>query len=216
MTNPTSAYDAEGTGGVIRINVRRKKKAGLSGYLSGNYTYDRRSSYRPAGGLSLTVGEFTFYCNYNYLTGKDVLNRYTEDNYNSGQRNILSEIYYGSVNTHNYTVGVDWDINSKHYFGFEYNGMKKGRTDKGNLLSQSYFEDLYTGSIDGINNSEYKQDNNMFNFNYVWRIDTLGQVLKLTADYSDITGRDNVDNYYNKYYDANDFIINELKKTTTF
>lgn len=212
MSNPSAAYDAEGTGGIIKINTHHKRNIGLTGFIAGEFTYDRKFSYKPSFGLAYSLGNITLYGNYNYYRNKDIMDRYTEDNYSNGQQHLLSETYSGSGRSQNYTVGVDWTINGEHYIGIEYNGMMKKSTDKGVLTTMSYSNNSYNGLIDGLNESIYNRNNNMFNLNYIWRIDTIGQMLKFTADYTDITGRDDIDDYFNQYFDSKDMLTDILYK----
>lgn len=212
MTNPTSAYDAEGTGGVIKITTQKNADIGLSGFISSNFDYDKRCTFTPSTGLAYSLKNITIYGNYHYSNFRDVIKRYTIDKYLEGESHMLSEIYFGSGSSNNYTIGIDYDINDNHYLGFEYNGMTRNVSDKGNLTTESNFYDTYKGKIYTLNNSTYHRENNLFNINYVWRIDSLGQVLKLVTDYSDITGRDDIDDYNNKYYNAEDILVDSLYK----
>ena len=49
------------------------------------------------------------------------------------------------------------------------------------------------------------------NLNYVWKIDSLGQVLKLVADYSDVS--DDCQSYYhNEYFNSLDELTDRISK----
>lgn len=209
MVNPTSEYDAEGSGGVICINTNRKRDAGLSGFVSTNFSFDKRSTYTPSIGIAYSLRGVTAYGNYTFTDARDVMERLTEDFYQSGRKNVLSESYQGNGKTHSYRVGIDWMIGTSHYVGVEYNGMYNRKSDDGVLMTETFEDGIASsGKIASTAFGQYRRGNNMLNVNYIWRIDSIGQILKFVADYSDVTSRDDADDYVNHYYNANDEMIN--------
>lgn len=121
MSNPTSSYDAEGVGGVIQINTKRKKDAGLSGYVSSNFSYTKDATYDEAAGVSYSIKDVTIYGNYSFNRLKTKAERYTTDIFDDGTKyNASADYYAGDRTNHTYKFGVDWDISNKHYIGVEY------------------------------------------------------------------------------------------------
>jgi len=66
ITSPSARYDAEGSGGIINIILRRSKLQGLNGALTVNAGYP--SSAGVNGNLNYRTGDFNFFTNtgYNY------------------------------------------------------------------------------------------------------------------------------------------------------
>ncbi|MEM8847269.1 MAG: TonB-dependent receptor [Bacteroidota bacterium] len=66
ITSPSARYDAEGSGGIINIILRRSKLQGLNGALTGNLGYPYSAGIN--GNLNFRTGDFNIFTNtgYNY------------------------------------------------------------------------------------------------------------------------------------------------------
>ncbi len=66
ITSPSARYDAEGSGGIINIILRRSKLQGLNGALTGSLGYPFAAGIN--GNLNYRTGDFNFFTNtgYNY------------------------------------------------------------------------------------------------------------------------------------------------------
>ncbi|WP_422859762.1 TonB-dependent receptor domain-containing protein [Flagellimonas sp. S174] len=66
ITSPSARYDAEGSGGIINIILRRSKLQGLNGALTGNLGYPNSAGIN--GNLNFRTGDFNIFTNtgYNY------------------------------------------------------------------------------------------------------------------------------------------------------
>ncbi len=213
IPNPTSHYDAERAGGVIQINTRRKRETGLSGYLSSDFGQHKYSLYDEAVGLTYTLNRFTIYGNYNFDHHKSYAKSYaTDTSEETGIAYYNRESYRGYRNNHSYKLGLDLDITDNHYLGVEYNGQHNlGRDPFGQTLTEIYDNSVYSGKILAATPLRFMPRNNLFNLNYIWKIDTLGQQLKVVADYSDVKDKD-LTYYYNTYYDAGNSLTDESNK----
>lgn len=213
ISNPTSHYDAEGVGGVIRINTKRKTVNGFSGYLSSDLTRDRYFKYNEGIGLAYSMKKLTVYGNYNFGHGKAYADKAASDV--SKETNIeydYLESYKGHRNNHSYKLGLDWDVSNNHYLGVEYNGLNNLRKDTyGTSLTEIYNKGNYSGKIFANTPMRDVSRNDLFNLNYVWKIDSLGQVLKLVADYSDVSD-DCQSYYYNEYFNSLDELTDQISK----
>lgn len=213
MTNPTSAYDAEGAGGIIRITTKKNAKQGLSGYALSRFTHTRKPTYNESVGINYSYGKITLYGNYTFSHNlQDDNSNFTEIR-NNGNRNTTIEHNNYQNNNHTYRVGIDWQIADNHIFGLEYNGYSSSRKTVGTSEVLSYENETYSRNIKTDNPSKNQPYNNQLNLNYIWRIDSLGQQLKLIADYSDVKQRNGqVLEYLNKYYDKSGSLYDELNK----
>lgn len=213
ISNPTSEYSAEGTGGIIRINTKRKSEMGLSGYASVNYAYDRRSSYQPSLGLAYSFKRFTLYGNYSYSDDRNISNYFSESNYKHYTRqNIVKGDFRTRSKNHNYRLGMDWNISDNHFVGIEYNGQTVHKNCSGNSFSQVVIDGAQTQTINTGSLQSERPNNNLLNLNYTWQIDTVGQALKFIADYSNVIGMRSNGIYLNEYFDENGIVINNLNK----
>lgn len=212
LSNPTSAYEAEGAGGVIRINMRRKPM-GLSGYVSGNFAYHDDSEYGGTAGVTYATGNVTLYGNYSCNSDRATTMRYALSAFSDGTSNRIGQYFRSHEKRHTYRAGFDWYLSEKHYLGLEYNGQSSSTDGSGNT-STEIFSDINNlkDRIETDQGSGSKPNNNLYNVNYIWTIDTLGQQLKVIADYSDINGSDQIKRYANRYFDANNVEMDELEK----
>lgn len=214
MSAPTSAYDASGTGGIIKITTRRKRDIGATGYASANYSYAQRSAYNPAAGLAYTSGNFTLYGNYSYNNSRNVQQSHRNDYYaTSSQTNLNDEYAHTVKSSHNYRIGIDWNINRQHYLGLEYNGATSKHDSDGNSAASVYLADDISQQIATTSTGTNMPHNNSVSLNYAWQIDTIGQTLKFVTDYTSVAEDDGaVNNYVNDYYDGSGSHTGNLNK----
>lgn len=212
LSNPTSAYEAEGAGGVIRINMKRKPM-GLSGYVSGNFAYHDDPEYAGTAGLTYATGNITLYGNYSCNSDRATTLRYSLSEFVDGTANRISQYFRNHDKKHTYRAGFDWYLSERHYLGLEYNGQS-GSTDGSGNISTEILSNINAleSRIETGQGSGSKPDNNLYNVNYVWTIDTLGQQLKVIADYSDVNSSSQIRRYINRYFDASGIEVDELDK----
>lgn len=212
LSNPISAYEAEGAGGVIRINMKRKPM-GLSGYVSGNFAYHDDPEYDGTAGLTYATGNISLYGNYSYNSNRATNMRYSLSEFADGTSNSIEQYFRNHDRKHTYRAGFDWYPSGRHYLGLEYNGQSSSTDGLGNTSTEifSTINDL-EGRIGTEQCSGSKPNNNLYNVNYIWTIDTLGQQLKVIADYSDINSSGQIKRYTNRYFDASGIEVDELGK----
>lgn len=208
ISNPTSNYDAEGSGGVIRINTKTRRNQGLAGYVSSAFAHSRKPRFDESVGLNYTLGNVTLYSNYTFYREKSASEKHATEWLNSGERYETSEYHRKTINNHAYRVGLDWQPSDKHFLGFEYNGQTRSDRNSGQTEVLTYINDAYDGRVATDNPIKNRPYNNLYNLNYIWKIDTLGQQLKVIADYSDVNNSHrNRYGYYNKNYDAKETFL---------
>lgn len=186
MQNPTSAHDAEGTGGIIKITTARRRDMGVTGYASMGYSFAQRATYNPSAGIACNLGKVTLYGNYSFISRRNAWQRSQNDFYNTGtQANYNTEHSTDRYDGHTFRLGLDYDINRQHYIGVEYNGGRNRQRNTGSSTATVYNDNVFTRQIDATSQKGNKPRNNQITLNYTWQIDTLGHSLKFIADYSD-------------------------------
>ncbi len=112
ITSPSARYDAEGTGGILNIILRRSKIQGLNGAITTNIGYPKSGGI--SGNLNYRTGDFNFFTTsgYNYrevpgnsFTSSEFINT-TPSTFLEETRNF-DRIRKGlSINT-----GIEWYVN---------------------------------------------------------------------------------------------------------
>ncbi|KAB2859307.1 MAG: TonB-dependent receptor [Flavobacteriales bacterium] len=185
ITNPPAKYSAEGNSGLINVQLKKT--------INDSWSADIRISYQQA-----TYARGSFGGNFNYR--KDKLSIYTGVNYSDGSNayEITKKTHYAnflqkenSYGKNNFNpmfvkIGVEYQISKKISSGFSLNSSK--------LISSSYPSNTKSNSINNITqlsdstiktNSKDKIDNTntIFNYHFIYNLDTLDRKLSLDIDY---------------------------------
>src|SRR5436190_2282022 len=115
ITNPSVAFDASSTGGIINVILKKSTKPGYSGQVQGGVgTNDR---YQAGLNLNVKEGRWGFNMSYNYNTGRNVTNGNTQRTDLTG----VEHTGYFEQNTtsnsgrsmHGGRLGVDWQLTNR-------------------------------------------------------------------------------------------------------
>ena len=143
VTNPSSKYEAEGTGGIINIITTKKQLDGFMGRI--NAGFDSRGGYN--GGIYATskIKKFGFSFNYNYNSFRQPQSESFSD-----RENFLSTTarytktrgvnkYNGSANM--LTGEASYEIDSLNLISLSFWGYEGGYKSKGEMTSSDFNTD---------------------------------------------------------------------------
>jgi iron complex outermembrane recepter protein len=183
ITQPSSKYDAQGTGGIINIKLKRDKRYGTNGSVSAGTAYGRYWKYNSSLALNNRGKKTNVYANYS--------NRFDESfNEMHFDQRILDYSYKEQSNSvragapHNLKAGFDFYASPKSTIGVVGTGNISNGTN--NNISQTDIVPFGSNTADAIlqaeSNDKWDQDNLFLNVNYRYE-DTLGYSLNIDLDY---------------------------------
>ncbi|MEZ4987160.1 MAG: outer membrane beta-barrel protein [Saprospiraceae bacterium] len=187
ITQPGAAYDAEGSGGVINIVLKKNAIFGTNGSISAGYGYGELAKYRINTNLNHRAGPWnlTFATGFNHRSWIERLDltRILED-----RTYIQSNYEPGIPNSYYVNTAADYDISTRHRVGVALNGnWSKTNTDGQNTTRLESSEGVLWESFTSYRTENRQWESYTLDAFYDWEIDTSGQKLRVnvnTADYN--------------------------------
>ncbi|MFN9324746.1 MAG: hypothetical protein ACK6A5_05080, partial [Flavobacteriales bacterium] len=127
ITNPSVAFDASTTGGIINVVLKKNTKPGYYGQVQGGVG----SNDRYQGGFNLNArdGRWSYNLSYNYNTGRNLTNGETQltDLLNGeATGRFLQEAENNGKNTMNGgRLGLEWRQSNRNTWGLSFNGRQR-------------------------------------------------------------------------------------------
>lgn len=191
-------YDASSSGGIIKLTLRRRTQSGLMGTAAAyGRTGSALTSISPSLSLDYNHNRLNLYASgwYSYNNSDDKVVEHTS--YTSGQASIdgssLSDSKYNSAGGR---IGTVYEFNPRHSIGAEVNYWYNRNPSTTTSLTEYMTQQLTTGNTSLYDN---RADSRQVTatFNYIWRVDDSGSVMKLLADYTDQKSNGD-NNYFNR------------------
>lgn len=188
ITNPSSRYDAEGSAGIININLKVQKDLALSGILNLNsgtgdkYNGDFSFNYN-VNGLNLTGG-VDYRDNIN--TNNQEISRYSVISNQDYFNNILANLR-NKRRQYSGRIGLDYTIDKQNNLGFT---LGAGAVDVGFSLNSRVLNRISQDNKYSIVNSSQdvpvKYLNSNFNYQYKIDPDVNDLYLEMTYNFVDL------------------------------
>ncbi|MXV49505.1 TonB-dependent receptor [Pedobacter sp. HMF7647] len=202
VANPSAKYDAEGSGGIINIKLKKNAAYGTNGSLLGGLGYG--SYYKSEAGLTLNhrVRQLNIFGNYNY-GNNELGENLTIDRSITSKNQVTFLDQDGNQVEHkiNNTLkaGVDYNLSKKSIVGFTFNGYRNSNSFQTNIVTLVTNNQRQADTtIKGLNTSHGLFSNQTYNLNYSNVLDTAGQELVADLDYAKFHNTE--ETIYNNYF----------------
>lgn len=212
ITNPSSRYDAEGSGGIIDIRTKKGLQYGLNGTLTAGYRQGRTDRENAGVNLNWRREKFNFFGNYTaYRTTlwekiSQINVMQTSTDAIKFDQNTTSKTIKPSLQNQ-YKVGIDYFINPKNIMGIIVNGYfsNSGSTALRGVTNISpTYNDVNYSEAENIRSSS--SNNIQVNMNYQSTFAKQGQQLSLDLDYARFN-YDPLQQITNRYYNPSGVMI---------
>ncbi len=204
LPSPTSDMDAEGTGGIIKINLKKGAIRGTNGYVNAGYSQGVAPGGNGSFGLNYNKNAFTVYGSYSYNHNENYVT-VKETNQHENSAITLKDYTknHHRANSHSFRGGIDYAINEKHTLMLEADGNVTDRNTKNSSARTEVYRTELDTVVKGVFPSERDSHNYGLNLNYVWNIDENGSSFKFITDYFSSQSKTTED-YHTDYFDASE------------
>lgn len=183
MTTPSAQFDAAGNAGIINILSRRTNKAGYALNISSGMTVGRYLLHAESLNGNIRTGKVNFFGSLGYNHRR----RFMQENSTqiSGGSTLLRDgINPNQSRFYSYKGGIDINLSSRQQLGFSYTGTTDDWSkDAAGTLTIFNNANQVTSRVLSHDYAKEPFYNNIFNLNYLLKLDTLGKVLSADADY---------------------------------
>ncbi|KAA3621299.1 MAG: hypothetical protein DWQ02_28055, partial [Bacteroidetes bacterium] len=189
ISQPGAAFDAEGTGGVINIVMKKNALLGTNGNITLGGGYGELPKYRA--GVSL-----------NHRTGPWNLSASTGYNHRSWLERLyikrsLGDLTYeqnsydpGNPNSFYLRLSADYDIKDNHRVGISANGYRSTNHTEGNNITGIFdFTDTEIQNFETTKIEDRFWRSYTTDAFYRWQIDTSGQEFSIEGNYANYRRR---------------------------
>ncbi|HEX9980950.1 MAG TPA: outer membrane beta-barrel family protein [Flavobacterium sp.] len=205
ITDPPAKYDAEGTSGILNINLKKNSRTGINGSIYSGYTYNfkKQHAYNYGGSVNYKSGKW------NTFLSVDDARRV------GGRDATFTRIFYGAENTTYFNqtavgsyenegpptvrLGADYSINDRNEIGVSFGFIRN--TGRNEFLTETYIgndPDVPLQFINADNFSKNTHTNLKGNLHYTIKLDTLGTAFSTDVDIVHMKNRGDSDflNYF--------------------
>ena len=237
LRNPSAKYDAESSGGIVNIVLKKGVKLGTNGSIDLSHFQGVYGTESAGFNVNRNAGKLNTYLSYNFTKRKNFEVYASDRPVNAGQLFTQSSFTKFRSDNNFFGGGLDYEINKKWSVGYD---AKITANDNGNAVTNNIdITNGFSGNKTGDNLSLVNNNGKSFysgnNFSSKYKIDSAGSEWTNSLDYNyfssnngqlynniyilpartTLNGDGNTDNIKNIIGFETDLIL-KLKKTLTF
>ncbi|MCS3794741.1 outer membrane beta-barrel protein [Niastella sp. OAS944] len=187
IAHPPAEYDAEGSGGIINIVMKKNSNSGLSGYAGADYSIGlgKYPGYVPYLSLNYRKNKIGLSAGYTYDRHKLYEEVIQDRTFTDG--GVYQSTTYATTifNSHTVRFGANYDISPKQYLAIDYTGQFGWNRDSTSSLTNiTYSSNPKNTYSSGIFPTYSKTNFSNIGLNYSAATDTVGSKFTLTSDYT--------------------------------
>ncbi|QHL86450.1 TonB-dependent receptor [Nibribacter ruber] len=180
IANPSAKFDAEGTSGLINLNLKKNTMTGLNGNVYGGYQYNTKHGANGGANVNLKQGKWSSFATAD-VTNRPKKRTFTMDRIfkqeGEDTRLIMDGGENGAQFSQSLRVGTDYDMTKQHSIGGTLN-LSQNKTNTGVNTHTNFGKDLSTTTT---------HDNSRFtnlsgNAHYLGKLDSVGTTLSADLD----------------------------------
>ena len=189
-------YDADSSGGIIMITLRRRRDDGMMGTATFSMRHGSWGHvYQPNVSVNYHKNRLDLYTRMNGYFDTNANESIEHTDYTSSILNTQSRID-GRDRSGGVTAGAVYEISDRHSIGAEAGWYGSGEFRETASLSSYMLSE---------SDSRYVQDEHSDHWsatlNYIWKIDTLGSTFKILSDYTRRIQRGHGDNSTSEHWE---------------
>ncbi|SFF09605.1 CarboxypepD_reg-like domain-containing protein [Chitinophaga sp. CF118] len=211
IAHPPAEYDAEGSGGIINIVLKKNLNSGLNGYVGADYSIGigKYPAYRPYLSLNYRKKKVGLSGSYSYGWEKNFQDITQERSFTDNGQYHSATSSTGLRNSNNVKLGATYDISNKQYIAIDYTGQFGSYKDTSHSVTNIDYPLHQNNTLsDGIFPSYTKTKFSNIGLNYGITTDSLGSKFTLVSDYT-YNDRKGVSGTYSKTFDFNNTVIED-------
>ncbi|MFD3276573.1 outer membrane beta-barrel protein [Aquirufa echingensis] len=201
MTNPSSRYDAAGTGGIINIKLKKNANIGMNGSVNTTLAQGYFNRQALGGNVNYRNNGWNWFGNASFGRRPNMERNYLLRKFTAQQENWEQNFQYANQNENaQLKAGVDWYFSPKTTYGilisggYNHNSLNDGL----NRTVQMNSQNEVLSRLDTYNSMNNPFFNYAANFNFKHSYDSTGRELTLDIDHAHFNDQ-NQNDYRSRY-----------------
>ena len=209
IAHPPAEYDAQGTGGLINIVLKKNRNTGINGSVYANYTQGKYAGTSDGVNINYKKNKVSLYGTGSYYNQKRFENLQQYRTFTDGAFTARNNgTSFGKSNR--IQVGGSYDITDKQFVNLEYN--RSGSKYSSEMIANTITNYINNPEANITNKGEfpgsYDGTYNNIGLKYQIQTDTLASKFTLLADYTN-NKLNNTSDAHNMVYNVQNVLIQD-------